>query len=106
MSNKVLLFVDNPIFGGVEQAVLQIMEGLDRNVWEPVLVHHPSKNLQHFTWKVDELKIRRIETPVMPLGFTGMRRMIPFLKILRSERPAVFHAHLSWSLACKWGVAA
>jgi glycosyltransferase involved in cell wall biosynthesis len=26
--------------------------------------------------------------------------------MLQAERPAVFHAHLSWPLACKWGLAA
>jgi glycosyltransferase involved in cell wall biosynthesis len=26
--------------------------------------------------------------------------------VLRARRPAVFHAHLSWPVACKWGLAA
>lgn len=106
MRNKVLLFVDNPVFGGVEQAVIQLIEGLGQSVWQPVLVHHPAEGLQPLIEKIDKLKIKRIETPKMPLGTLGIKAMVPFLKILRSERPAVFHAHLSWPLACKWGVLA
>jgi glycosyltransferase involved in cell wall biosynthesis len=106
MSNKVLFFVDSPVFGGVEQALLQLMEGLDRAVWWPVLVHHPSENLQYLIRKVDELQIKRIETPPMPLGIRGMKSMVPFLKIIHREQPVVFHAHLSWPLGCKWGVVA
>lgn len=106
MRNKVLFFADNLIFGGVEQSVIQLMEGLDSNLWEPVLVHHPSNGLQPLIEKVENLKIRRIETPQMPLGIKGMRGMIPLLKILSQEKPDIFHAYLSWPLACKWGVVA
>lgn len=106
MSNKILFFLDNLTFGGVEQAVLRLIEGLDRNLWLPILVHHPNQNLQPLIRKADQLEIRRIETPEMPLGIVGLKGMDSFLKILRNERPAIFHAHLSWPLACKWGVVA
>ncbi len=104
MSNKVLFFVDSLTFGGVEKAILQIMEGMDRNLWQPVLVYHRAENIQPLLQKVDQLEVKRIETPRMPLGTAGMKQIPPLMKILREERPAVFHAHLSWSLACKWGI--
>jgi glycosyltransferase involved in cell wall biosynthesis len=104
MSNKVLFFVDSTTFGGVEIAILQLMEGLDRNLWQPILAHHPAENLQPLIEKTDQLEIKRIETPVMPLGIKGMQGVPGFLKILRREQPTVFHAHLSSPLACKWGI--
>ena len=48
--------------------------------------------------------VRRI--PPLPLGLTGARRLPGLMRLLRRERPAVFHAHMSSPIACKWGLAA
>ncbi len=106
MSHKVLFFVDSITFGGVEQAVLRLIEGLDRDVWQPVLVHHPYPGLAPLIQRADQLQLRRIETAPMPLGTSGMKEMFHFMNILHREQPAIFHAHLSWPLACKWGIVA
>ena len=42
----------------------------------------------------------------MPLGLDGARRGLGLARMLRAERPAIFHAHLGWPLAAKWGLAA
>jgi glycosyltransferase involved in cell wall biosynthesis len=41
----------------------------------------------------------------MPDGLQGARRVWPFSRELRARRPDVFHAHLTWPLACKFGLA-
>jgi glycosyltransferase involved in cell wall biosynthesis len=41
----------------------------------------------------------------MPDGLAGARRVVPFARLLRRRRPEVFHAHLTWPLACKFGLA-
>jgi glycosyltransferase involved in cell wall biosynthesis len=42
----------------------------------------------------------------MPLGVVGARRVPSLIRLLRAERPSIFHAHLSWPLAAKYGLAA
>ena len=42
----------------------------------------------------------------MPLGLAGARRVPALARLLRRERPDVFHAHMSSPVACKWGLAA
>lgn len=42
----------------------------------------------------------------MPLGLAGAARAPSFARILRRSRPDVFHAHLHWPLAGKYGLAA
>jgi glycosyltransferase involved in cell wall biosynthesis len=44
--------------------------------------------------------------PPLPLGLRGARRLPGLVRLLRRERPAVFHAHMSSPVACKWGLAA
>jgi glycosyltransferase involved in cell wall biosynthesis len=40
----------------------------------------------------------------MPDGLLGVRRVWPFSRELRARQPDVFHAHLTWPLACKFGL--
>jgi glycosyltransferase involved in cell wall biosynthesis len=44
--------------------------------------------------------------PEAPLGLAGAKRVPTLVRLLRRERPAVFHAHLSWPLAAKYPLAA
>lgn len=106
MSNKVLFFTDSLTFGGVEKVILQLIEGLDPDLWQPVLICHPSQDLLPLIQKADQLGVRKIEIPEMPLGQKGVRKMARLLGVLCNERPEIFHAHLSWPLACKWGLVA
>jgi glycosyltransferase involved in cell wall biosynthesis len=50
--------------------------------------------------------VRLQALPPMPLGWTGASRTARFASILRRDRPAIFHAHLTWPLACKYGLIA
>ena len=105
MIRRVLHYVDAELYGGSEEAALQLLASLDRARWQPVLLHHPEPGLARLVDGAARLGIRTLAAPrVDPrarvAGVLRLRRMI------RAEQPAVFHAHLSWPLACKYGVLA
>jgi glycosyltransferase involved in cell wall biosynthesis len=105
MSRLVVHYVDGDFFGGSEEAALHLMASLDRERWEPVLMHHPEAGVARLVDGAARLGIRTLAVPrVDPrhrvAGTIRLRRA------LRAERPAVFHAHLSWPFACKHGVLA
>jgi glycosyltransferase involved in cell wall biosynthesis len=105
MTRRVVHYLDSDTFGGTEEAALHLMASLDRRRWEPVLMHHPEPGVARLVDGATRLGIRTRAVPrVDPhrrLG--GMNRL---RRALRAERPAVFHAHLSWPFACKHGVIA
>ncbi len=106
MTRTVLYFTDSSSFGGAERVLLQLLEGLDRSRWRPVLAYHPEAGLSPLIEGATRLEVRLVEAPRLPLGLEGARRVPSFTAMLHAERPAVFHAHLSWPLACKWGLTA
>jgi glycosyltransferase involved in cell wall biosynthesis len=100
----VVHYVDSDIFGGSEEAALHLMASLDRARWEPVLLHHPDAGVARLVDEARRLGIRAVSLPR-----AGRNRLAGVLRVrqaLRAERPAVFHAHLSWPFACKDGVRA
>jgi glycosyltransferase involved in cell wall biosynthesis len=105
VTRRVVHYVDSDIFGGSEEAALHLMASLDRTRWDPVLMHHPGPGVARL---VDGAAGLRIRTHVVPP--VGPRRrlagIIRLWRALRDERPAIFHAHLSWPFACKYGVLA
>jgi glycosyltransferase involved in cell wall biosynthesis len=106
MIRAVLYYTDSDSFGGLEKAMLQHIQGLDRNDWRPVLAHRPQDGMVGFLKEASNLGVRLVEVPHLPLGLVGAQQVPAFVKVLHEERPAVFHAHLSWPLACKWGLVA
>jgi len=42
----------------------------------------------------------------MPDGLDGLRNLPAFVRSLMKRRPAVFHANLTWPLACRYGLVA
>jgi glycosyltransferase involved in cell wall biosynthesis len=97
--------VDSDIFGGNEEAALHLMASLDPARYEPVLLHHPDPGIVRLLHGARDLGIRTHAVPrVNQRGrLTGVFRL---WQAIRAERPAIFHAHLSWPLACKYGVLA
>ncbi|HET9464103.1 MAG TPA: glycosyltransferase [Gemmatimonadales bacterium] len=105
MSRRVVHYVDSDIFGGNEEAALHLMAELDPARYEPVLLHHPDPGIARLLRGARDLGIRTHAVPRVTqrgrlTGVAGLWRAI------RAERPAIFHAHLSWPLACKYGVLA
>ena len=106
MTCTVVYYSDSSTFGGMERSMLQLIQGLDRHIWRPVLIHHPEPGLSVFLREAANLDVRLIETPQLPLGLPGAMHLPGFRRCLHLEKPAIFHAHLSWPLACKWGLVA
>ncbi len=105
MTRRVVHYVDSDIHGGNEEAALHLMASLDRARWEPVLLYHPDAGMARL---VDGAALLGVRTNAAPRvdrrrPFGGVFRL---WRALRAERPAIFHAHLSWPLACKYGVLA
>lgn len=101
MTRTVVYFVASETFGGAEQALLTTLAGLDRELWRPVLFHPPHAGLAPLLDGVRRLGIRTREAArVWGRGTPG--KLARFVARLRAERPAVFHAHLYWPLACKF----
>jgi glycosyltransferase involved in cell wall biosynthesis len=105
VARRVVHYVDSDTFGGSEEAALHLMASLDPARWEPVLLHHPDPGVARLVSGVARLGVRthavaRVEPRRRLAGVFQLWRAI------RAERPAIFHAHLSWPLACKYGVVA
>jgi glycosyltransferase involved in cell wall biosynthesis len=101
----VVHYTDTAGFGGAEQGLLTLLEGLDRTRWAPVLVHHAYPGVAPLIEKAHRLQIRTREVASLPqsLDWRWLRR---FGSLLRSERATLFHAHLVWPIACSYGLIA
>ena len=102
----VVHFSDSDAFGGTERALLQLVAGLDRACWRPVVFH---ANVPGATQLASESAALGAGTVAVERGASPLRgvRSIPTLaRALRREGPAVFHAHQTWSLSCRYGIVA
>jgi len=104
MTRTVIHYTDSGGFGGAEQALLILMAGLKAQGWCCVLMYHPSPGIAPLIEGAAKLEVELWPVPPMPDGLQGARRVWPFSRELRARRPAVFHAHLTWPLACKFGL--
>jgi glycosyltransferase involved in cell wall biosynthesis len=104
MTISVAYYTDSGSFGGAEKAMLGLIANMDRERWQPSLYYHPSQGADELARRAAEMDISLFPIPSMPLGMQGARRIPDFVRQLRACRPQVFHAHLTWPLACKWGL--
>jgi glycosyltransferase involved in cell wall biosynthesis/GT2 family glycosyltransferase len=102
---KVIQYTDSTGYGGAEKMLLTLLEGLDRRLWSPVLMHHESPGVAPLLEEA-----RRLRVPTRALAATAGRRGLSvgrdLSKAIREESPDVFHAHLCWTLRCSSGLAA
>jgi glycosyltransferase involved in cell wall biosynthesis len=105
MARTVVYFTDTIGFGGAEQALLGLMSGLNRDEWRPMLMHHSAPGVALLLKGATRLGVELWPVPRMPEGREGAARLWSFARDLRRLRPDVFHAHLTWPLACKFGLA-
>ncbi|HEU5102196.1 MAG TPA: glycosyltransferase [Roseiflexaceae bacterium] len=106
MPRTVFHFTDTTGFGGAEQAMLHLLAGTDRQRWHPVLLYHPSPGIAPLLERAHQINVELRPVPALPLGLVGALRIPQFASALRARRPDVFHAHLTWPLACKYGLVA
>lgn len=104
MKQRVVYFTDSTDFGGAEQALLHLLGGLDRTRWAPVLFYHPAPGIAPLLAATQDLQIETQAVAPMSLGRAGAKQIPAFVQQVRTQRPAVFHAHLTWPLACKYGL--
>jgi glycosyltransferase involved in cell wall biosynthesis len=103
MARTVVQYIDTAVVGGAERALLILLGGLDRREWRPVLFHHGEAGLVPL---IEEARRLGVASRALPRSAGRVRRVRQFMRALREERPAVFHAHLSWPLACRSGLLA
>jgi glycosyltransferase involved in cell wall biosynthesis len=106
MIRTVVHFTDTTGFGGAEQALLHVLAGLDRRRWQPVLMHHPGPGIAPLLEHARRLNVCLWTVPPMPEGRQGAAHVPQLVRTLRAAHPAVFHAHLTYPLACKFGLMA
>jgi glycosyltransferase involved in cell wall biosynthesis len=105
MAQSVCYFTDSDALGGAEEAMLALIARVDRQRWSPSLVLTDTPARADLERRAVELGVPTRVIPSMPLGARGATRVGTFASELRRERPAIFHAHLSWPLAAKYALA-
>jgi glycosyltransferase involved in cell wall biosynthesis len=106
VAQSIFFYTDSRVLGGAENAMFMLLASLDREEWAPTLLLEDAPEVAPLRERAAALEVPvRLVAP-MPLGLTGARRVPAFARLLRRERPRVFHAHMSSPVACKWGLAA
>jgi glycosyltransferase involved in cell wall biosynthesis len=106
LMRTVAYFTDSTDFGGAEQELLHLIAGLDRSCWQPLLFYHEGPGVGPLLAEARSLGVDLHPVAPMPLGIRGALRAPDFSRQLLSLQPDVFHANLSWPLACKYGLVA
>ncbi len=103
MSRTVVCYTDSTGFGGAEIAMLNLIEGLDRRVWRPVLFHHTSPGLSPLVTRARDLEIETDIFESLP-GHWDVAWLREFRRRIRRHGARLFHAHLQWPLASTYGI--
>lgn len=106
MARSTFFYTDSRVLGGAENAMFMLLESLDRAEWEPTLLLDDALGVEPLAARAAALGVPVRRVPPLPLGLTGARRVPALARLLRRERPEVFHAHMSSPVACKWALAA
>ena len=104
MTQIVAHYSDSTVFGGTERAILRLMSALDRARWRPALVHHASAP-DALVAGARAIGLDTHEVPGVRSKF-DLGAFRQFAQVISGLRATVFHAHLHWPLACKYGIAA
>jgi glycosyltransferase involved in cell wall biosynthesis len=106
VARSIFFYTDSRELGGAENALLMLIESLDREAWQPTLLLGAGPGADRLAELAEDLGATTLRVAPMPLGPAGARRVPKLARTLRSERPDLFHAHLSSPLSAKWGLAA
>lgn len=106
MARSVFFYTDSRVLGGAENAMFMLLESLDRDEWRPTLLLEDAPGTEPLAARAVALDVPLRRLAPMPLGLEGARRVPGLVRLLRRERPDLFHAHMSSLVACKWGLAA
>jgi len=103
MPRTIVYYIDSKSFGGAEQVLFTILKKLDRNTWHPVLAYHRSPGISSFIENAEAIGVHTITVPEIR-SYYDFNNIFQFGKVLRSIRPAIFHANLNWPLSCSYGI--
>jgi glycosyltransferase involved in cell wall biosynthesis len=99
----VVQYVDSDLVGGSERILLQLLQGLDRTRWHPVLLHHPGAALADLLEAAKGFGVTVYAVPAVTDRNFAVR-LPGLVRAVSRFQPAVFHAQLNWPLACKFGL--
>jgi glycosyltransferase involved in cell wall biosynthesis len=105
MSQKIVYYIDSDNFGGAEQVLYTLLKRLDRDMWHPVLIYHPSTGILPFIELAEKLQVETLPVPEIR-GYLDVMGLLRFVSKLRAVRPAIFHANINWPLSCSYGIIA
>jgi glycosyltransferase involved in cell wall biosynthesis len=101
----VVHYTDTIAFGGAEKMLLTLVENLPQNRWRSILFCHAQPGIQRLLDGAARLGVETVSLP--PLTKEGATAApTQFIGALRSRRPDLFHAHLTWRLRCSSGLSA
>ena len=106
MARSIFFYTDSRVLGGAENAMFMLLGSLDRGEWAPTLLLEDAPEVEPLAERAAALGVPVRRIAPLPLGLAGARRVPALVRLLRRERPSVFHAHMSSPVACKWGLAA
>ncbi len=100
LTRSVVHFVGSADCGGTEQALLHLVAGLNRQGWRQVVLHHPEPRLLPLLNGAHQFGVGTRSVP----RTTNWGSLWRLVEAVRSEQPAIFHAHLNWPMACRTGL--
>lgn len=106
MALSTFFYTDSRVLGGAESAMFTLLESLDREAWQPTLLLDDAAGVEPLRERAAGLGVPVRVVEPLPLGLAGARRIPALARLLRAQRPAVFHAHMSSPVAAKWALAA
>jgi glycosyltransferase involved in cell wall biosynthesis len=111
VARSIFFYTDSCLLGGAEKAMFMLLESLlleslDREEWRPTLLLDDRPGAEVLAGRATALGVPVRLVGPLPLGLAGAREVPALARLLRRERPEVFHAHMSSPVACKWGLAA
>jgi L-malate glycosyltransferase len=111
VARSIFFYTDSNVLGGAEKAMFMLLESLlleslDRDEWRPTLLLDDRPGAELLADRAAALQVPVRLVGPLPLGLGGAREVPALARLLRRERPEVFHAHMASPVACKWGLAA
>jgi glycosyltransferase involved in cell wall biosynthesis len=86
--------------------LLQLLAGLDHARWRPVLFHADVSGARQLADEASALGVPTRAIAGVERPTQGVASIPALASALRRERAAVFHAHQTWSLSCRYGIVA
>jgi len=104
VKRTVVHYSDSAVFGGTERSIVHLLAGTDRSRWRAVLLHDVAASEE----LVREAQAAGAETSAAPTVRRkyDVSEFVRLAAAVRRLQPAVFHAHLHWPLAGKYGIMA